>query len=250
MKVVVVDHVNARGASLRLAISKLDYKCEHFKNVWGDEDKSPPIWDQSARTLCKSLLVGQPAVFVHRNNDFAEEFARDLCQELYVIFYSGGGLTANSINYLTDGRNKYPKHCVFPREVHDEVSLTDWDLETCLRELSQGRADFCDRLQHFDRELEAKLNLLYACLGGGNGITEFIQTSETSEPYGWNLLKESSIPWKWEDAHPEAQTRLGDILQRLADLLPKDLPKDKLPEFSIDQRNHLVRLRDALLDRD
>jgi len=200
MKIAVIDgRDQTRASNIKRAVEEAGYPgCRQVNYVWGDDASArPSVWSDAARDSCRTLVVDTDLILLHINADYALPFAKDVCKGKGVIYYSGGSLSDGDIEHLREARQEYSKHCVFRNPVRTNIEETDWDLKACLDAIAAGRPDFCEQLHRFDPVLEAKLNLLYACLGGGKTLQDFRGTND------WGLVKDLKIAEQKEEGTVE-----------------------------------------------
>ena len=242
MRVLVIDnHYDKyaevkRGERLAAKIRSMGFDCSHQMYEWrGEQENRIRSWDDEAKNVCREIAQSAEVFLIHGSNRWPLEFAGDLCPDKFVLFYSGGkGLLEGNERFLHHCA-AHPRHCICKQSVTEDVDAVEWNLEGCLKAIKNGDPTFCEALNEFNGRLEAKLNFLYACLGGCDSIKNFIKAPESEQPFGWRWLANCEIPWKQNDNDAEqSKMKLADIF-----------PEGNVPELSRDQ---LVRLREGLLE--
>lgn len=212
MNIIVIDDQcdeqtkRKRGESLCQLILSLGHDCAHQTQVW--QSGIVRSWNEDAISAGRQTAAAAEAFFVHANNDFAVEFARDCCSEKYLIFYSGAGRgELDRSTGLTNHCKEHTQHCICREQVTDNVDLIDWDLDGCLKAIQGRDRHFCEVLNKFDPILEAKLNLLYACLDQ-QSLSRFL--ADTADPEGWPAISNLQIPSEGSMSEPISKILLDD----------------------------------------
>jgi hypothetical protein len=193
--------------------------------VWQQDE--PRSWDDGGKDACKQTMESADVFLVHASNACAVDFARDCCPDKYVIFYSGAGKGILETNRdLTAHCRQHAKHCICREQITADIRFVDWDLGGCLKAIQNNDPTFCWVLNKFSPQLEAKLNLLYACLDQ-RSLVEFLEN--TKDPYGWSTIEGLTVLWAGKETYISEVVLQGKEVRRVQDI---DLPK----------------LRDALLE--
>jgi hypothetical protein len=167
--VLIVDYLEGRRKNLKKKIGEI--KCEAC-------GKAPKELPESTRV-----------VFLHASDERQSEWRQfsNKCQNAYLVLYSGGVIDATYLNrkdpivtlkgnwFLLEGNpvdeNADAGKGWFPKAFVDAVESGVSDHDELLAILTG-----------FDPVLEAKLNLLYACLEGGSVLGNFKRSDE------WKLV--------------------------------------------------------------
>jgi hypothetical protein len=161
IQLMVIDKRRERAESLRNQLIKIGYSCVHYFAIGGYDTKDiPVIWDNAAVTKCRRIVENTQVVFLHIHNEFAVQFGRDVCENLWVVYYSGGSISEKEIPYLEERREQYRRHCIFSQPIGDDVTQVSWNLKGFLEAVAVDNENSCSILHGYNPRLEAGINLL------------------------------------------------------------------------------------------
>lgn len=160
MNVLLIDSGRDRRNNIYKFILSQSYDCMAFPQVNGQEQIESGVLWENLKNTCGDLISQKnyDALLIHHNsnqNPFWDDFVRLCCtsSELWAVSYSGG-LRVKSV---------HERHHPFAGNV-GASGQARWDLGAFLRAIDSHQGNPFDALTRFDPVLEAKLELLHACL--------------------------------------------------------------------------------------
>lgn len=137
--------------NLRHCIYDSSVEVQEFENIWGLESNKFSIWTkENYSTKC---IEPSDITFIHINNDYAEEYIKEYCEDKIVVVYSGGKLEIP--------RKK--NHFYYPYPIGDDAN-PGWDLKAFIEAVINNEDNIFEKLVGFDIQLETRLDFLYQCL--------------------------------------------------------------------------------------
>lgn len=154
LSILIVDHEKKRGENLQRKISENHYSASHYLYVWGNQKSDNPVCDS------KDFVPVTNVNLVHSNNACAREFIDFILSnhiESWVVEYSGGGLEA-----MGNRPPRTSKHILYPKSIGLDAQFEN--LHEFFEAVSKQQENAGDILLGYNPLLEAKLELLHACL--------------------------------------------------------------------------------------
>jgi hypothetical protein len=174
MNVLVVDSNPVRGENLKKLIG--EEKCQHVQDT-------PALVPSDAKI-----------VFLHSGREESQPrwsgMARSAREELWLVFYGGSNELVQIVKTTIGENNWKPRWIVVERSIGNQPEAENWDPKGFVNAIARGetnREKLLAILTGFDPVLEAKLNLLYACLEGGSVLDNFKHSEE------WKLVKNLNV---------------------------------------------------------
>jgi len=174
MRVAVVDwRQNRRGVLAALIeglVDPLAKRLVHVHCLEGQECATTGLSYERVEEKIRGLVSEIDIILLHVGDEQVlwREVLEGAYRDKYCVCYSGSpieaGLTRDNL-----------KHCSFLRPVPIELEPSEIkeNLRAYFDALGENPETASDMLNGFDPDLEAKLGLLYACLGGSTSLTNF-----------------------------------------------------------------------------